>query len=276
MSQFSFNDWNQSQTAQKKSSEGSYKKVGFFKLPEGNALVRINCKSVEDLKMASIHNPIYPKQWSNTVKMYGGVSCLHNPTDKVNNCPFCRVAKATPAHEIVGPAKNKVYIEMMVSKQDPKTKSWLPAEPMIWERPSGMAVEIAAKIKDYGDLREVVFKVDKTGEGKDTKYNFNYLPIFQNEDIVPKDFSAFENFNINKHSFWEKTAEEMEAYLATGVFPATEKKDSTPTSATVNIKDNTVVTTAPSQAAPEAKAVFADKISAVDDDDLFKNVSIDF
>ncbi len=37
--------------------------------------------------------------------------------------------------------------------------------------------------------------------------------------MIPMDFSAFNNFNIAKHSYWEKTAEEVHTYLTTGAFP---------------------------------------------------------
>jgi Tfp pilus assembly protein FimV len=37
--------------------------------------------------------------------------------------------------------------------------------------------------------------------------------------MIPADFSAFNGFNIAKHSYWEKTAEEINTYLTTGQFP---------------------------------------------------------
>jgi hypothetical protein len=37
--------------------------------------------------------------------------------------------------------------------------------------------------------------------------------------MIPNDFSAFNNFNIAKHSYWEKSADEIQAFLATGQFP---------------------------------------------------------
>jgi len=37
--------------------------------------------------------------------------------------------------------------------------------------------------------------------------------------MIPADFSAFNNFNIARHSYWEKTPEEINAFLTTGQFP---------------------------------------------------------
>jgi hypothetical protein len=55
-----------------------------------------------------------------------------------------------------------------------------------------------------------------------TTYSVDILPaehpVFKPE-MIPTDFSAFNNFNIAKHSYWEKTAEEINAYLTTGQFP---------------------------------------------------------
>jgi hypothetical protein len=52
-----------------------------------------------------------------------------------------------------------------------------------------------------------------------TTYSISYIPIFDKPESVPTDFSAFANFNIAKHSFWEKTAGEIQVFLNTGSFP---------------------------------------------------------
>jgi hypothetical protein len=55
-----------------------------------------------------------------------------------------------------------------------------------------------------------------------TTYSMDILPadhpVFK-PDMIPADFSAFNNFNIARHSYWEKTAEEIQAYITTGQFP---------------------------------------------------------
>ena len=55
-----------------------------------------------------------------------------------------------------------------------------------------------------------------------TTYSVDILPeshpVFKPE-MIPADFNAFNNFNIAKHSYWEKTEEEINVYLTTGQFP---------------------------------------------------------
>jgi hypothetical protein len=55
-----------------------------------------------------------------------------------------------------------------------------------------------------------------------TTYSMDILPethpVFKPE-MIPMDFSAFNNFNIARHSYWEKTPEEIQTFLATGQFP---------------------------------------------------------
>jgi hypothetical protein len=95
---------------------------------------------------------------------------------------------------------------------------------VIWERPAGFSKELAAKLRDYESLAAHVFKITRIGTGKDTRYTLDYIPLYDKPETVPADFSAFNNFDITKHSFWVKTAEELQAYVDTGSFPATEGK----------------------------------------------------
>jgi hypothetical protein len=57
-----------------------------------------------------------------------------------------------------------------------------------------------------------------------TTYSMDILPsehpVFKPE-MIPMDFSAFNNFNIAKHSYWEKTPAEINTFLTTGQFPET-------------------------------------------------------
>jgi hypothetical protein len=52
-----------------------------------------------------------------------------------------------------------------------------------------------------------------------TTYPLNYVPIYDKPEAVPTDFSAFNNFNIAKHSFWEKSVDDINTFLTTGSFP---------------------------------------------------------
>jgi hypothetical protein len=75
-----------------------------------------------------------------------------------------------------------------------------------------------------GDLRNVLVLITRNGKAGDmqTTYSVDVLPathpVFKPE-MIPADFKAFTNFNIAKHSYWEKTAEEINTFLTTGQFP---------------------------------------------------------
>jgi hypothetical protein len=75
-----------------------------------------------------------------------------------------------------------------------------------------------------GDLRNTLVLITRNGKANDmqTTYSMDILPadhpVFK-PDMIPNDFSAFNNFNIARHSYWEKTPEEIQAYLTTGQFP---------------------------------------------------------
>jgi hypothetical protein len=92
-----------------------------------------------------------------------------------------------------------------------------------------------------------------------TTYSMDVLPanhpVFK-PDMIPMDFSAFTNFNVARHSYWEKTDEEIQAFLATGQFPERAQNNN---QQSVNTMANTATTyaapatpayTAPAQVAP--------------------------
>jgi hypothetical protein len=157
---------------------------------------------------------------------------------------------------------------MLASYKDAATGQFSAAVPVIWERPAGFATEIAGKLRDYGPLTERVFKITRNGAANSmqTTYAISYIPVYDKPEAVPADFSAFNNFNIAKHSFWEKSAEDMNTFLATGSFPEYVKNQapaegayvapaapaaSTPT----YTQPNTVVTTTTPYVAPAAPVV---------------------
>jgi hypothetical protein len=112
-----------------------------------------------------------------------------------------------------------------------------------------------------GDLRNTLVLITRNGKAGDmqTTYSVDVLPanhpVFK-PDMIPADFSAFNNFNIAKHSYWEKTAEEINTFLATGQFPERAQNNN---QQAVNTMANTATTyatpatpayTAPAQVAP--------------------------
>jgi hypothetical protein len=106
-----------------------------------------------------------------------------------------------------------------------------------------------------GNLKDVLVLITRNGKAGDmqTTYSVDVLPathpVFKPE-MIPADFGAFNNFNIAKHSYWEKTVEEINTFLATGQFPEVAKANNQQTV-------NTVANTANAYAAPATPAYTA-------------------
>lgn len=245
MSQFSFNDY-QAVAAQAQSNSGNGTKVGFFKLKDDGdiAIARLNIKSTDDLMFASVHT-------INTAGRWLKVSC-HNPLGNYNgNCPLCA---ASANNKSISKAAQKVYLPMIVSYRDATSPSGYTAPiPVIWERPAGFSREIANKLMVAGDLRSVLVLITRNGKAGDmqTTYSMDVLPeahpVFRPE-MIPNDFSAFANFNIARHSYWEKSAADVNTFLTTGQFPDT--RINVTESATASVAAPAQNMVAPAYAAP--------------------------
>ena len=221
MSQFNYSQYQEVvNRAQSAPGTSNAVKVGFFKLRdnESEALVRFNVSSLDELQFATVHQLSAATKWMK-------VSCLNPVGSYTDSCPLC--AKVAAGDTSISKAAKKVYVQMLVSYKDAATGAFSEAIPVIWERPAGFSKEIATLLKNYGNLKEKVFKVTRNGAQGDMKttYSIAYIPVYDKPEAVSTDFSAFTNFKINKHSYWEKTAEEIEAFLATGKFPEVVKAD---------------------------------------------------
>lgn len=218
MAQFSYNQYQQVVAQAQANGEGS-PKIGFFKLKDDGhiAVARLNIGSTDELMFASVHTIGSNGKWTK-------VSCL-NPLGMHNGeCALCSAHVANPKGTISKAAK-KVFIPMIVSYRDPNAATGYTAPaPVIWDRPAAFSRELANKLMVAGNLRDTLVLITRNGKAGDmqTTYSMDILPanhpVFKPE-MIPNDFSAFNNFNIARHSYWEKTAEEINAYLATGQFP---------------------------------------------------------
>lgn len=214
MANFSYADY-QNVIAKAQSGDGSSStKIGFFKMKndKDEALVRFNVTSLDSLQFATVHQLGAAQKWMK-------VSCLNPVGSYQDTCPLCGVVAA--GAKDIGKATKKVYVQMMVAYKDPTTQQFAAAIPVIWERPAGFSREIANLLNDYGDLTQRVFKVTRNGiaGNMQTTYSISYIPLYDKPEAVTNDFSAFNNFNIAKHSFWEKSIGDINMFLNTGSFP---------------------------------------------------------
>jgi len=218
----------------RKQNGGNFPKIGFFKLAkDGDAcLVRFNVHSQADLKLVKVHKPVFGKKFEGLSNPYAGISCFNDVTQhSAETCPLCQAA--ANGHPVINKAENVIFVQMIVSYKDPTTGAFSEPVPVVWERKAAYARELAAKLTTYGDLTNQLFLMTRIGSGKETKYNLDYaVPTIFKPEMVPADFSAFENFQVNRHSYWEKSPEEINTYLMTGTFPEVAKEEGTSQTAT--------------------------------------------
>ena len=228
MSQFNFNQYQEVvNKAQNAGSNNNTVKIGFFKLPKDGdeALVRINLSDINSLDFANVHKPAFGKKFEGLGTGFTPVSCLNEVGSYSDNCPFCKAVAA--GNDTIGKAVKSVYVKMLVAYKDASTGQWSAAVPVVWERPAGFSKELAAKLTDYKDLTQHVFKVRRIGTSTDTRYSLDYIPMLDKPELVSTDFSAFNNFDIAKHSYWVKPAEDLQYFVDNGVFkqPENAKND---------------------------------------------------
>lgn len=223
-STFNFTQYQQI-AAQENQNSGENSKVSYFKLKDDGdiAVARINLGSTDEFMFAAVHTLNVNGKWLK-------VSC-HNPLGmNASGCALCSANQANPKGAISKAAK-KMFIPMIVSYRDAQSATgYTPPVPVIWERPAQFSRELANKLMVAGDLKNVLVLITRNGKAGDmqTTYSVDVLPethpVFKPE-MIPADFSAFNNFNIAKHSYWEKTAEEINTFLATGQFPEVAKNN---------------------------------------------------
>jgi hypothetical protein len=243
---FSFAQYQQI-AAQEQAQSGDGTKIGYFKLKDDGdmAIARINLSSTDEFMFAAVHTLQVGGKWMK-------VSC-HNPLGmNAAGCPLCSANQANPKGSISKSTK-KMFIPMLVSYRDAQAANgYAPAVPVIWDRPAQFSRELANKLMLAGNLKDVLVMITRNGKAGDmqTTYSVEIIPathpVFKPE-MIPADFSAFNNFNIAKHSYWEKTVEEINTFLATGQFP---ERAQTNNQQAVN----TMANTANTYAAPAAPA----------------------
>ena len=194
-------------------SKKQFPKIGYFWVGEKKptAIVRFDVASGEDLTLVDVHNIKVNTPYGTS---YRDVACLRESReDPWEKCPLCK-------HDIKS-RSTKVYVRLLeYVVEDGKVV----AKPACWSRFSGFANEIMNLLNTYGDLREQLFKVTWTKEGGRGKTTV--LPLidrgglYTEENGYVKDFSAFKTFSVNKHSYMERTFEEIQTYLETGEMPS--------------------------------------------------------
>lgn len=183
------------------------RKVGYFFLPdnESSALVRFDYSSTSEFEFADIHRV-------KTENGYRNVACLRTPNEPLSKCPFCE-------HNEQRSSKMFVKLIEYTTTEDGKVQ----VNAKVWERPAYFAKTLETYLNEYGDLRDVVFKIVRKGAKGEMKVAYDIMyknPMMYSEEAgFKKDFSGFDGFELNHHSFMERNAEEMRYFLDNGSFP---------------------------------------------------------
>ena len=204
-------NFNYSTYTQQSSQQSKEYKVSFFSLKNDGdeAIVRFDYDSPDEFNLCTVHS----------VKIgnfYRRVSCLRNPLQPVDDCPFCKVGSQL---------YTKFYVKLIEYVQDENGK-YVP-KAKIWERPASFAKTLAGYLNDYGSLKDVLFKVSRVGASGSLKTTYEVracLSKVYKDEFYPKDFSAFDDYVLDGHAYLVKTAEEMQEFLDTGDFPMRQKQ----------------------------------------------------
>lgn len=242
--------------------ESNFQKVGFFKLDNDGdeALVRFAYNSPNEFDIADIHRS------KDKNGFWRNISCLRTPNEPLENCPLCAAKESL---------KTRFFVKLIQYTKDENGK--VIVTPKVWERPSGFIKEVKNLITEYGDLKDIVFKIKRNGAkfnakgepNTDVTYSIMYQPphIYKEELGYIKDFSAFDNFDVSKHSYAVRTADEIKAFLETGEFPVRVKKEE------VKVEEKPVTPT-PVQDATQVTSSKLDTVTVNDDGEVVDTAQV--
>lgn len=216
MGKYNYESLKTAQETKETQSKKDFPKIWYFSLWEEkpSAIVRFDVSSMDDLDIVDVH---HVKVVRDGKTFYREVACLRENNEPFKNCPLCENNIKTRS--------TKVFVRMLEYRiVDGKVV----AVPVTWSRFQGFADEVATLLNQYGDLREHLFKVTFDKSSGKSKYTILYQPdmgIYTEAGGYVKDFSAFDNFMMNKHSYMERTFEELTTFVKTGVMASRKPKE---------------------------------------------------
>lgn len=164
----------------------------FFKLQNDgqSAVCRFMFNTINDLEGFSLHE----------VEVNGKrrvVNCLRAYDDPIDNCPFCKANMSVVS---------KLYIPVYNCDSQ---------EVQIWERSGAFFKKFIEPCAHNNPLVSGVFKVTRRGKAGDKKTDYDLYPI-DKDDTTLEDLPEVPT--LLGGLILDKTAEEMEEFLATGSF----------------------------------------------------------
>lgn len=195
--------------------------VGFFTLRNDNdeAVVRFMCDSTDDFEILTVHDVQVGTK-------YRKVNCIRDPREPLDNCPLCK-----------GGARinNRFFIKLIQYDKVPDAATGavrIVPKAMVWERSTAYAKTLKSYLDNYGPLSDVICKVIRHGKAGDMQTTYEIVPnlskALYKDEIYVKDPTLFGDFNAFGTVVMDRTADEMNHYLATGEFPARQRQDAAP------------------------------------------------
>jgi hypothetical protein len=223
--------------------ETSTNNVGFFSLKNDGdeAIVRIMHDSTADFEILTVH-PI-------TVDgKFRAANCLRDPHDSVEKCPLC--ASNSKINQ-------RIYLHLV--QYDRAQDGSIVASPKVWERSIAYATKLKTLIDEYGPLSNCIFKIKRNGKAGsvDTTYEILFCNPAVYTPEVYKPVDAFSNYSAIGRVVLDKTAEELNTFIATGKFAAKSNNDNRTNSGN-NVGSYANVNQVPSYATSQPMPEFVD------------------
>lgn len=197
--------------------------VGFFGLKNDNdeAIVRFMHDNTDSFDILTVHNV-------NVGGKYRKVNCIRDPHEPIENCPLCLTGTQI---------QQRIFIHLLEYTKNERGE--VVATPKVWERSMQYASTLKSFIDNYGPLSDVLFKVVRHGAAGNMKTTYEILPIINKtvyrDDIYVKNEAAFDNYKTIGSIVMDKTMDELNAFIDTGVFP--EKSNANKSDSYSNVND---------------------------------------
>ena len=187
--------------------------VGFFTLKNDNdeAVVRFMCDSTDDFEILTCHEVQVGGR-------YRKVNCIRDPREPLDNCPLCKSGARI---------NNRFFIKMIqYDKVSDPTTGVVTVVPkaMMWERSTAYAKTLKSYLDNYGPLSDIICKIIRHGKAGDMQTTYEIVPNLSKavykDEIYVKETNLFGDFEAFGTVVMDRTADEMNHFLATGEFPA--------------------------------------------------------
>lgn len=192
--------------------------VGFFTLRNDNdeAVVRFMCDSTDDFEILTVHDVQIGTK-------YRKVNCIRDPREPLDNCPLCKSGARI---------NNRFFIKMIQYDKvtDPSTGVVrVVPKAMMWERSTAYAKTLKSYLDNYGPLSDIICKIIRHGKAGDMQTTYEIVPNLSKavykDEIYVKDTNLFGDFEAFGTVVMDRTADEMNYFLASGEFPARQRQE---------------------------------------------------